>query len=58
MELIQAVPLPEVCINCHDPDCFSCNYGGLRWRISEEDLQRIRQKMLQRQKERLKRKKA
>ncbi len=46
MELIEANPLPQVCQECTQEDCYNCDYAGLRWYLSEESAHDIRQKML------------
>lgn len=37
MEWIEANPLPEVCQSCSEPDCWECDYAGLRWYLSPLD---------------------
>ena len=31
MEYIEVSPLPKVCQDCHEPDCYECDYAGERW---------------------------
>lgn len=56
MELIEANPLPQVCQKCEAKkwkrDCGSCEYGGLRFTISEADSLRASRKGLLRRIER------
>lgn len=42
MELYEADPLPEVCLNCQEDDCYNCDYAGLRWLMSRYDELRIK----------------
>lgn len=46
MEFIEADPLPVECQRCmerdhEECDCEECDYLGLRFRLSDEDQQRI-----------------
>lgn len=56
MVLTEANPLPEVCQKCEaekwERDCGSCEYGGLRFTISEVDSLRASRKALLRRMER------
>lgn len=56
MELIEANPLSKVCQECEakklQRDCGSCEYGGLRFTISEADTLRTTRKSLLRRMER------
>ena len=53
MEWIEANPLPQVCRDCEadgkEIDCGSCEYGGLRFYLSEADeLKTTRKGLLRR----------
>ena len=41
MEWLEAVPMPEECVNCNEEDCYNCDTAGKRWVLSEEDTLRI-----------------
>lgn len=43
IEYLEADPVPEVCKNCDD-DCYYCDYGGLRWRLTERALLVLKRK--------------
>ena len=55
MEWLEANPLPDVCVNCTEEDCYNCDYAGERWYLSQVDALRLRRKMLVRAIERLQR---
>ena len=55
MEWLEANPLPDVCVNCTEEDCYNCDYAGKRWYLSQVDELRLRRKMLVRAIERLQR---
>ncbi len=46
MEWIEANPLPAVCENCQEEDCYNCDYAGERWTLSQADELRVRRKGL------------
>lgn len=46
MEWIQANPLPAVCQNCQEEECYNCDYAGERWTLSQADELRVRRKGL------------
>lgn len=46
MEYTEVTPLPPVCQNCQEGDCYNCDYAGQRWQLSQEDELRIRKKGL------------
>lgn len=48
LEWIEADPLPEECRNCQEEDCYNCDYAGKRWYLSEEDILRLKKKVLRR----------
>ena len=46
LEYIEANPLPAVCVNCQEEDCYNCDYAGERWTLSQADELRVRRKGL------------
>jgi len=46
MEWIEANPLPAVCQNCQEEECYNCDYAGERWTLSQADELRVRRKGL------------
>ena len=46
MEWIEANPLPAVCQNCQEEECYNCDYAGERWTLSKADELRVRRKGL------------
>ena len=56
MEWIETVPIPEVCKNCREEDCYQCDVAGERWVRSREDELRSSRKLMVRAVERLQRK--
>ena len=55
MEWIEANPLPAVCQNCQEEECYNCDYAGERWTLSKADELRVRRKGLLKAIERLQR---
>lgn len=55
MEWIEADPIPEVCVNCHEEDCYNCDTAGERWQLSKDDELKVRRKQLVKATERLQR---
>ena len=55
MEWIEADPLPAVCQNCQEEECYNCDYTGERWTLSQADELRVRRKGLLKAIERLQR---
>ena len=55
MEWIEADPLPAVCQNCQEEECYNCDYAGERWTLSQADELRVRRKGLLKAIERLQR---
>lgn len=55
MEWIEADPLPAVCQNCQEEECYNCDYAGERWTLSQADELRVRHKGLLKAIERLQR---
>ena len=42
MELFEVNPLPEVCQNCQEEDCYACDHAGERWQLSKLEELRLR----------------
>ena len=55
MEWIEADPLPAVCQNCQEEECYNCDYAGERLTLSQADELRIKRKGLLKAIERLQR---
>lgn len=55
MEWIEAEPIPDVCRDCKEEDCYHCDTAGERWQLSHEDELRVRRRQLVRAIERLQR---
>ena len=55
MEWIEADPLPPVCQDCQEEDCYNCDHAGERWTLSQADELRIKRKGLMKAIERLQR---
>lgn len=55
MEFLEANPLPKVCEDCTEEDCYNCDYAGERWYLSRADELKVRRKMLVKAIERLQR---
>ena len=55
MEWIEAAPLPPVCQDCQEEDCYNCDHAGERWTLSQADELRIKRKGLLKAIERLQR---
>ena len=55
MKWIEANPLPAVCQNCQEEECYNCDYAGERWTLSQADELRARRKGLLKAIERLQR---
>ena len=55
MEWIEANPLPAVCQNYQEEECYNCDYAGERWTLSQADELRVRRKGLLKAIERLQR---
>lgn len=41
----EADPLPENCLKCEDEDCYSCDYAGERWYLSQEDEMQLNSRL-------------
>ena len=46
LEYIEANPLPAVCVNCQEEECYNCDYAGERWTLSQADELWVRRKGL------------
>ena len=46
MRWVQKNPIPEICENCVQEDCYNCDMAGERWMLSGEDALRTRRKMM------------
>lgn len=55
MEWLEKQPLPQICIQCKQEDCYNCEHAGQRWYLSDRDLLLNRRKMLLKSIERLQR---
>ena len=55
MDFLEADPLPDVCIDCREEDCYNCEYAGKRWYLSRKEELENRRKLLVRAIERLQR---
>ena len=55
LEYIEANPLPAVCVNCQEEECYNCDYAGERWTLTRADELRLRRKGLLKAIERLER---
>ena len=55
MEWIEANPLPDVCKECTEGDCYNCDHAGERWYLSPKDELKMRRKMMVKAIERLQR---
>jgi hypothetical protein len=53
MEWLEANPLPVVCENCEEEDCYNCDHAGERWFLPKVDELRLRRKGLERAIERM-----
>ena len=45
MEYIEVSPLPKVCQDCHEPDCYECDYAGERWVLPKKQELLLQKKM-------------
>ena len=53
MEWREMQPLPEICKECGEEDCYNCDAAGQRWYLSREEELIVRRKMLVKAIERL-----
>ena len=37
MEYLERDPLPLICQECHEVDCYECDYAMARWYLADED---------------------
>ena len=56
MEWIEKELIPEECQGCEEMECYNCDIAGKRWELLEDDILRIRRKLLIREIARLERK--
>ena len=45
MEYIEVSPLPKACQDCHEPDCYECDYAGERWVLPKKQELLLQKKM-------------
>ena len=45
MEYIEVSPLPKACQDCHEPDCYECDYAGERWVLPKKHELLLQKKM-------------
>ena len=55
MEWLEANPLPNICANCTQEDCYNCEHAGKRWNLSKREELLTRRKILAMAIERLQR---
>ena len=55
MQYREVTPLPEICQNCKEVDCYNCDRAGERWLLSNADILKSRREMLMKAIERLQR---
>ncbi len=53
MKYSEVSPLPEVCQDCKEQECYNCDYAGLRWVLPPEEEARISRHMRKRAADRL-----
>ena len=46
MEWIEVGPMPTVCQDCQEEDCYNCDTAGERWQLSRNDELKLRRKQL------------
>lgn len=46
MEWIEVGPMPTVCQDCQEEDCYNCDAAGKRWQLSRNDELKLRRKQL------------
>ena len=56
MEWIEVGPMPTVCQDCQEEDCYNCDTAGERWQLSRNDELKLRRKQLVKAINRLQRK--
>lgn len=49
MNWVEVKPLPEVCRNCTEEDCYNCDMAGCRWEMSEQAQLRSRRNAIEKQ---------
>ena len=55
MEWIEVDPLPAVCRQCHEEECYNCDFAGMRWHLSKKDALLLKRKSLAKAIERMQR---
>ena len=45
MEYIEVSPLPTVCADCQEPDCYECDFAGERWILPKKQELQLQRKM-------------
>ncbi len=48
MSYVEASPLPEICENCKEEDCYNCDYLLARWVPDREEKLRMEKLSLER----------
>ncbi|MBQ8768684.1 MAG: hypothetical protein IJZ15_03425 [Oscillospiraceae bacterium] len=56
MKWLEKSPIPKVCENCAEEDCYNCDVAGERWVLSKEEELHANRKLMVRAIERLERK--
>ena len=46
MKYIEVSPLPKACQDCHEPDCYECDYAGERWVLPKKQELLLQKKMI------------
>ncbi len=46
LEWHEADPLPQVCVDCKEADCWECDNAGLRWVLNPIDELKVKRKGL------------
>ena len=55
MEFYEVSPLPAVCEDCQEEDCYNCDNALDRWKLSSADKLHFRKKLKQKAIERMER---
>lgn len=45
IDYIETSPLPQVCVDCEEEDCYNCDNALERWRLSEKDELLLQKKL-------------
>lgn len=51
IEYKEVIPLPAVCVECKEEECYNCDHLLERWEVSTADDERLKE-LLAKQKER------